>query len=441
MGFLNRFRPKSPLTGDALRDALITAAAEKDVNTFVSLCEGNTPTIRDSFRKWLPVPVDMRGDPVAIQRYLKGLMLVASAFEQAGDSTLMAMLTGPDDNPLATVKNEVEQAGLLLDDGHAAQAVERLDALLAREFDMQGPGVDWLRAVALGRLGIGLYRIGNKARALDVTRQALAICERLGDKDGVTAYTQNLSVIENPMTVVHQDMSGRNLEPGEPFKEQMRFEVRGGEAVPPEATALHQQARSANQRGDFDEALRLLTEASVLAPHWPYPIYDRAFTHMNRQDWAAARADYERTIELAPRGFFKAHTAVDILRREATGEFWQGLYFAYTTLELMPVEQRREILRQLVEKLPGFAPGWCEWEQFAGEAPARLAAIERGLAANPDRQTKGMLSLNKALVLHEAGQHQSAIDLLRELASDPDSTTGVEALAKDSMVRLGVGPM
>jgi tetratricopeptide (TPR) repeat protein len=439
MGFLDRFRPKSPLTGDAVCDALLKAAAKKDAETFCKLCEANAPTIRDSFKKWLTVPTGMRGDPAAIQRYLNGLMLVASAFQKAGDSTLMAMLTGPDDNPLVELKEEVEQAGRLLDGGHAAQAVERLDVLLAREFDMEGPGVDRLRAIALGRLGIGLYRMGDKARAVEVTRQALAICELLGDKEGVAAYTQNLAVIESPMTVAYQDTSGRDFEPGEPPEERMRYEVRGGEAVPPEAEALHQQGRAAGQRGDHDKALRLLSEASALAPCWPYPVYDRAFTHLLRQDWAAARADYERTIELAPRGFFKAHTAVDILRREAAGEFRPGLYLAYTTLELMPVEERREVLRQLVEKEPGFAPGWCDWVKFAGDPPERLAVIERGLAANPDLETKGMLKLNKALVLHAAGQLQSAIDLLRELASDPDSTTGVVVLAKDSLVRLGAG--
>ncbi|MBK5292997.1 MAG: hypothetical protein JJE04_15165 [Acidobacteriia bacterium] len=42
----------------------------------------------------------------------------------------------------------------------------------------------------------------------------------------------------------------------------------------------------------------------------------------------------------------------------------------------------------------------------------RLAAIEKGLAANPDSETKGILQIYKALALDRAGDNRGAIQLL-----------------------------
>src|ERR1700685_177920 len=46
--------------------------------------------------------------------------------------------------------------------------------------------------------------------------------------------------------------------------------------IPPEATRLHEEARVAGGRGDYDRALELLSRAHSLAPTWPYPLYDAA---------------------------------------------------------------------------------------------------------------------------------------------------------------------
>src|SRR5260221_13714618 len=95
-----------------------------------------------------------------------------------------------------------------------------------------------------------------------------------------------------------------------------RCEVRSGESVPPEAENLHKRARDAGARGDYPDALTRLTKAADLAPRWPYPVYDRAYTQLLMKNLEAAFADYRKTIELAPRGFFTALTALDTLTRE-----------------------------------------------------------------------------------------------------------------------------
>ena len=66
----------------------------------------------------------------------------------------------------------------------------------------------------------------------------------------------------------------------------------------------------------------------------------------------------------------------------------------------------------------------------------KLAAIEKGLAAKPDGETKGILLINKALINYRLGDHEGAVRLLGELALDPASTYATEHLAKVTLARI-----
>jgi tetratricopeptide (TPR) repeat protein len=213
-----------------------------------------------------------------------------------------------------------------------------------------------------------------------------------------------------------------------------RYEIVGAANVPAEASVLHERAREAGGRGEYQEAITLLTKASALAPQWPYPVYDRAYTYLLMKDFDAARADYQKTVTLAPRGFFTAITALDILTREQKGEFPLGTYLAYLSLEWVDDRAKRAaMVRHLVNEFPRFAPGWKELAVFADQDSDRLAAIEKGLAAEPDAETRGMLDINKALVLDRQGEDDRAIRLLGELALNSQSTYETEQLAKATL--------
>ncbi len=94
-------------------------------------------------------------------------------------------------------------------------------------------------------------------------------------------------------------------------------------------------------------------------------------------------------------------------------------------------------MRQLVKSVPQFAPAWKELASILPDGdPNLLATIEKGLAADPDAETKGILQINKALVLNGQGNHESAIRLLGELALDPKSTYATEQMAKVSLAML-----
>jgi len=161
------------------------------------------------------------------------------------------------------------------------------------------------------------------------------------------------------------------------------------------------------------------------------------FTYLLMNDSENARACYRKTVELSPRGFFEAFTAVDALDREAKGALPAGTYLKYLSLEWTnDLGKKKDIVHQLITDTPGFAPGWKEFANFSEGDAAQLEAIERGLAANPDPETKGILQINKALILDRKGDHEGAIRLLGELALDPASTYSTEHMAKVSLANL-----
>jgi tetratricopeptide (TPR) repeat protein len=216
-----------------------------------------------------------------------------------------------------------------------------------------------------------------------------------------------------------------------------RYEILGKSNVPSEAESLHKQARQAGAAGDYEKAITLLERASSLAPAWPYPVYDMAFTYLLMKDAEHARKHYRKTVELAPRGFFTAITALDALDREANGDIPAGTYLAYLSLEWMDdAGKKADFVQQLVKRVPSFAPAWKELAMQADTDADQLAAIEKGLAANPDGETKGILLINKALIMDRSGDRDGAVRLLGDLALDPTSTYATEHLAKVTLANI-----
>lgn len=212
------------------------------------------------------------------------------------------------------------------------------------------------------------------------------------------------------------------------------WEIRSGNPVPQEAIKLHEMGRAAGQTGDYEAALSLFQEASDFAPGWPYPVYDAAFTYLLQQDFKKAYELYKRVDAMAPRGFFTAKVAVDVLGKELRGELPPGLYLHYVTLEWESDSKKKyQAITELTEKIPQFAPAWKEKANLESDERKRLEAIEKGLGADPDPETKGFLLINKAIVLANARKKEEAIKILGELALDPSSPLDIELIAKRTL--------
>jgi hypothetical protein len=67
---------------------------------------------------------------------------------------------------------------------------------------------------------------------------------------------------------------------------------------------------------------------------------------------------------------------------------------------------------------------------------ARLDAIERGLAAHPDPETRGILLINCALLLFNQGNPDDAIAILGSLALDPESSSSSAERAKAALAMV-----
>ncbi len=179
---------------------------------------------------------------------------------------------------------------------------------------------------------------------------------------------------------------------------------------PAEAVELHRTGRRLASAGRYAEALAKFAAAARLAPSWPYPRYDAAFTHLLSGDAVAALAAYREVDRLAPGGFFTTKTAVHTLEAERTGALPPGAYLDYLKLEWIEDEgEQKRYVRYLLQRYPRLAPVWKEHAFLTESDPQKLAALETGLSLGPDAETAGVLSINKALALSRLGRRREGI--------------------------------
>lgn len=239
-----------------------------------------------------------------------------------------------------------------------------------------------------------------------------------------------------------QDPSGRVLTADEIAHTSgtAKYSVVGKGEISDEAHRLHDQGRAAGGAGKYAEALALFARAHEAAPTWAYPTYDAAFTYQLMDQPAKALASYEEVLKLEPRGFFNAISSADCLRREAKGEWPAGTCKAYAMVEWLSPDEQKKALEGLVSKVPSLAVAWKDLAGHLDDPAARLQALDRGLAQQPDPQTRGFLLMNKASALDGFGKHEEARRMLSALAAEPALPVDVEQLAELQLSQLDAKP-
>lgn len=238
--------------------------------------------------------------------------------------------------------------------------------------------------------------------------------------------------MENNTKIEFTDLTGNKISKDELSKSTgtFNYEIYGIESVSNIAKSLHSQAREFGQKGDYKNAINKLEKANEEAPNWAYPLYDLAYTYLLQDDYENALKYYQLTDKVAPNGFYTSKTALNTLEKEKKGEFNKGLYKTYLSLEWIDnTTEKQEMIKLLVQKFPTFAPAWKEYSNII-EGDERMKAIEKGLSLNPDIETKGLLLVNKALMINEKGNLKKATELLTEVIFDKNTTFGNLEMAK-----------
>jgi tetratricopeptide (TPR) repeat protein len=185
---------------------------------------------------------------------------------------------------------------------------------------------------------------------------------------------------------------------------QVKYELVNNKAINVTAKALHNEARELGQSGKYDLSIAKLEQAIKLEPTWAYPTYDLAYTYLLKGDFDNALKFYKKTDDLEPKGFFTSKTALYSLEGEKSGKFPKGLYSAFMQIEFTDdVNKKLEIAKVITQKIPDYAPAWKELANLINDKTERQNAIEQGLSRNPDIETKGILLINKAIILNENG--------------------------------------
>ncbi len=240
------------------------------------------------------------------------------------------------------------------------------------------------------------------------------------------------TVLSGEPEIIFKDKSGRVLTKRdlEGTTGKVNWEIASSKPVPSAARELHDLGRRAGQQGKNEAALEYFSRAAKAAPDWPYPLYDAAFTYLLQRQYVKALDLYRQADRLAPRGFFTSKTAVHWLQREKDGTLPEGTYLAYLSLEWVAPEQQAKLIQALVDQVPAFAPGWKARAYGEPDLDKRLGYIARGLAADPDAETKGFLLINRATALQQQGKAAEAKAILGSLALDPASPLDIEVLSK-----------
>jgi len=214
------------------------------------------------------------------------------------------------------------------------------------------------------------------------------------------------------------------------------YQIIGKRSVPGRAKQLHSEARAKGESGDYDSAIKLLSEAIAIAPDWAYPHYDMAFTCLLQGNSATALSKYRDTDRLEPEGFFTTKTAVWSLEREENGSFPRGTYLAYVSLEWAEPGKKKETIDRIVTNVPAFAPIWKEKALLTDDLKQRLQWLDKALSLDPDPETQGICILNKAALLNNSGEKAEAQRAVEELARSQTSTASTKALAAEFLKTL-----
>jgi tetratricopeptide (TPR) repeat protein len=433
MNIFKHFRrdPRQPIN---LLDSLTDSIAKEDNATFARLVDQNRLEISDSFHDWRVAPEAIRSDPKALDLLVAVLMAIAREFQSRGDSKLIAMLQGnEDENPFAKWESALDRTKSLLSAGQYEEAIVLLLQILHESENLHGGGavVRYL-SITHGMLGQAYAQVGDLDRATEFLLKAKVACEANDDAEGLEIYTRQLGLLRSEPKVVYR-LRGETMlaEPNSKEDADIQIEVVRANAIPEAAVRLHVEGRAMGSAGRYGESVSLFHQAAEIAPGWAYPWYDCAYSLLLMGDTRSALVDYKRVDALEPAGFFNSKTAIWTLERENVGDFPAGTYAAFVLMESWEPSRRQEALNKMVVEIPSFAPAWKAKAFLSDSADENMACCEMALSLDPDPETFAICMMNKASLINQRGENAMAQTMLEALIQDPKLSVGAKLVATD----------
>lgn len=194
MGFFDLRRKQ--LTDDELRSRLFDAAERSDMAELKTLLTQHKARVDALFPGWTTLPPSVRSEPSMTRWWAQGIIAVASMAAELGDASMLTRLVGPpQDNFLIQWQEAFVAAEAAAAAGDYLGAIAGLEPFVDEARGMTGSGPDHLLPKTYGLLGMLYYRNGNDDDAREWTLKARDYCERIGDREGVNIYTNNLAVL------------------------------------------------------------------------------------------------------------------------------------------------------------------------------------------------------------------------------------------------------
>jgi CHAT domain-containing protein/tetratricopeptide (TPR) repeat protein len=197
------FRAASP---EKVWKELRKAAARGDAQAFLDLCRKHRELIKRELPQWRVIEIKEGTDGSEVQLHGMVLGTIAKFFaDYLGDTGPRELLMSQpgddeeegeeDDDPTERWQHMMEEASSILENGDGQRA-ERMLASVLREMDAaDGPAVDHLRSMVLGRIGECRLAADDHRGALEATTAAYEHCRRFGDAEGERIYAENIILI------------------------------------------------------------------------------------------------------------------------------------------------------------------------------------------------------------------------------------------------------
>jgi|GEM_PF-4034184 len=178
-----------------LHQALLAAHADRDISTYVAICNHNKSAIYKHFPAWMVLPYAIKDDDRRVRAYANAIIGIAEYFARQGDPKLMDLLNGEGENPTAKWDDAFLEFENLMKKFDFAAASELLQDTATQMRELSGPAVEFRLPYVHERLTWLFFLSGDLESAELYGRAALAGFRKTGNQEGILTICRRLADI------------------------------------------------------------------------------------------------------------------------------------------------------------------------------------------------------------------------------------------------------